>query len=113
MPQSGCAAVILAAGKSTRMKSRLPKALHPVCGLPLTAHVGEACRAAGVTRIVVVVGHEAEAVKAGLGEQNEYALQAEQRGTGDAAQAAANALADFEGKVLVLAGDVPLLRAET
>src|SRR5437588_810670 len=95
------------------MKSRLPKPLHPVCGLPLTAHVNEACRAAGVTRVVVVVGHEAEAVKSGLGDENEYVLQAEQRGSGDAARWAEDVLADFDGEVLVLAGDVPLLRAET
>lgn len=113
MSDSPCAAVILAAGKSTRMKSRLPKPLHPVCGLPLTSHVAEACRLAGVGRIVVIVGHGAEAVKAGLGADNEYALQAEQRGTGHAAQSAEAALQDFDGAVLVLAGDVPLLRAET
>jgi bifunctional UDP-N-acetylglucosamine pyrophosphorylase / glucosamine-1-phosphate N-acetyltransferase len=113
MPESGCAAVILAAGKSTRMKSRVPKPLHPVCGLPLTAHVSEACKAAGVTRTVVVVGFEADAVKEGLGTGYEFALQADQRGSGDAAKAAEEALRGFDGPVLVLAGDVPLLRAET
>lgn len=107
------AAVILAAGKSTRMKSRLPKPLHPVCGLPLSRHVVEACRGAGVSRTVVVVGHEAEAVKEGLGADVEYALQVEQRGTGDAVGAAEPLLTSFRGTVLVCAGDVPLLRAET
>ncbi|MCS6777618.1 MAG: NTP transferase domain-containing protein, partial [Chthonomonadaceae bacterium] len=62
------AAIILAAGKSTRMRSRLPKPLHPLCGLPMTAHVIRACQQAGVERVVVVVGHEAETVRAGLGE---------------------------------------------
>jgi len=112
-PIPACAAVILAAGKSTRMRSRLPKALHPLCGLPLTRHVVEACRAAGITRRVVVVGHEADTVREGLGDDLEYALQAEPRGTGDAAQAAEPLLAGFTGTVLVLAGDVPLLRPET
>lgn len=112
-PIPDCAAVILAAGKSTRMRSRLPKPLHPLCGLPLTAHVVRACRAAGVARCVVVVGHEAETVQKGLGDGLEYALQPEQRGSGDAAQAAEPLLRGFTGTVLVLAGDVPLLRPST
>ena len=98
------AAIILAAGKSTRMRSKLPKMLHPLCGLPMTAHVIRACRQAGVERIVVVVGHEAEAVKAGLGSDVEYALQAQQRGTGDAVRAAQPLLGDWPGAILVLAG---------
>src|SRR5437764_1135503 len=64
------AAVILAAGKSTRMKSKLPKPLHPVCGLPMTSHVIEACRQAGFARCIVVVGHEGEAVRVELGRVN-------------------------------------------
>ena len=107
------AAIILAAGKSTRMRSKLPKPLHPLCGLPMTAHVVRACRAAGVARIVVVIGHEAEKVRAGLGEEVEYALQETQRGTGDAVRAAQPLLADWQGTILALAGDVPLLPAET
>lgn len=107
------AAIILAAGKSTRMRSKLPKPLHPLCGLPMTAHVIRACRAAGVARVVVVVGHEAEKVKAGLGDAVEYALQEIPRGTGDAVRAAQPLLGDWEGTVLVLAGDVPLLTPET
>lgn len=108
-----CAAIILAAGRSTRMRSKMPKMLHPLCGLPMTAHVIRACLSAGVERIVVVVGHEAEAVKMGLGGNVEYALQAQQRGTGDAVKAAHNLLGDWPGAILVLAGDVPLLRGET
>src|SRR5436305_15293290 len=65
-PTDNIAAIILAAGKSTRMKSKLPKPLHPVCGIPMTTHVIEACRHAGFTRCVVVIGHEAETVKSGL-----------------------------------------------
>ncbi|HLV79782.1 MAG TPA: bifunctional UDP-N-acetylglucosamine diphosphorylase/glucosamine-1-phosphate N-acetyltransferase GlmU [Chthonomonadaceae bacterium] len=112
-PARPVAAIILAAGKSTRMRSKRPKPLHPLCGLPMTAHVLRACRAAGVERIVVVIGHEAETVRAGLGEDVEYALQAQQRGTGDAARAAQPLLADWPGTILILAGDVPLLPATT
>jgi bifunctional UDP-N-acetylglucosamine pyrophosphorylase/glucosamine-1-phosphate N-acetyltransferase len=108
-----CAAVILAAGRSTRMRSRLPKPLHPLCGLPLSRHVIRSCRHAGIDRSIVVIGHEGDAVRAGLGGDVEYAVQHEQRGSGDAAKAAEPALAGFTGTVLVLAGDVPLLRAET
>ncbi|MGC8667763.1 MAG: bifunctional UDP-N-acetylglucosamine diphosphorylase/glucosamine-1-phosphate N-acetyltransferase GlmU [Chthonomonadales bacterium] len=107
------AAVILAAGKSTRMRSAIPKALHSMCGRPLTRHVVEACKAAGISRIIVVVGHQAEAVKAGLGDDVEYALQERPLGTGDAARAAEPLLRDWQGTVLVLAGDVPLLRPQT
>ena len=103
------AAIILAAGKSTRMRSKMPKMLHPLCGLPMTAHVIRACRMAGIQRIVVVVGHEAEAVKAGLGSEVEYVLQVQQKGTGDAVRAAQPLLGDWPGAILVLAGDVPLL----
>lgn len=106
-------AVILAAGKSTRMKSATPKPLHPLCGIPLAAHVIRACRVAGVGRIIVIVGHAADRVRAGLGDAVEYVLQENPRGTGHAVRCAADALAGVEGDVLVLAGDVPLLKAET
>ena len=81
---TGIAAVIMAAGKSTRMKSALPKAAHLICGKPMTRHVIDACRNAGVEQVVVVVGHEAEKVKSALGDDVFYALQAEQKGTGHA-----------------------------
>jgi bifunctional UDP-N-acetylglucosamine pyrophosphorylase / glucosamine-1-phosphate N-acetyltransferase len=110
-PAHHAAAIILAAGRSTRMVSKLPKPLHPICGLPLTGHVVRACRDAGVERIVVVVGHQADAVMAGLGDGVEYAHQAEPRGTGDAVSSAEPLLRDWDGTVLVLAGDVPLLPA--
>lgn len=79
----------------------------------MSRHVVEACREAGFARIVVVVGHEAEAVKTGLGSDIEYALQEVQHGTGHAVLSAQPLLSGFEGTVLVVAGDVPLLRAET
>src|SRR5579871_5970276 len=107
------AAIILAAGKSTRMRSKLPKPLHPLCGLPMTTHVIRTCRAAGVERILVVVGHEADKVRAGLGDGVEYALQEVPRGTGDAVRAAEAQLGDWPGTILILAGDVPLLPSET
>lgn len=103
------AAIVLAAGRSTRMRSKLPKPLHPICGLPMTAHVIRACRAAGVQRVVVVIGHEAEQVRAGLGDDVEYALQQQQRGTGDAVRAAEAHFDGWQGAILILAGDVPLL----
>lgn len=107
------AAIILAAGKSTRMQSRLPKMLHPLCGIPMTAHVIRACRAAGVARVVVVIGHAADEVRAGLGEDVEYAYQAKQQGTGDAVRSAHALLHGWNGTILALAGDVPLLGAES
>ena len=111
--ETPAAAIILAAGKSTRMRSKLPKPLHPVCGLPLTAHVICACRSAGISRIGVVVGHEANAVKAGLGDGVEYALQETPRGTGDAVSAAQALLGDWTGTIVVLVGDMPLLPVES
>jgi bifunctional UDP-N-acetylglucosamine pyrophosphorylase/glucosamine-1-phosphate N-acetyltransferase len=112
-------AVLLAAGKSTRMRSRLPKPLHPLCGLPVTAHVVRACWEAGVERVVVVVGHEAERVRAGLVEATpegyslEFVHQERPLGTGDAVRAAQSLLESWPHTVLVLAGDTPLLRPPT
>src|SRR5580700_7575604 len=109
---NACAAIILAAGKSTRMRSHTPKALHAVCGIPITAHVIRACKTAGVERIVVVVGHEADKVKEALGPGVEYALQHSQLGTADAVLAASQLLHDWRGDILVLVGDMPLIRAD-
>src|SRR5258708_5732262 len=111
--QEQVAAIILAAGKSTRMHSKIPKPLHPICGLPMTRHVVDACRAAGVHRIIVVVGHEAELVRTGLGTGLEFAWQETPRGTGDAVRSAQGMLEGWRGTILVLAGDVPLLPATT
>ncbi len=107
------AAIVLAAGRSTRMRSKLPKPLHPICGLPLTGHVVRACRAAGIQRIVVVIGHEAEVVRAGLGTDIEYVIQGSPLGTGDAVRAAEGLFRTWSGTVVVLAGDVPLLPSHT
>lgn len=77
-------AIILAAGKGTRMKSELPKVMHPACGRPMVEHVLDAVRSAGVERLVVVVGYQAELVRDGLSRHRdvEFALQAEQKGLG-------------------------------
>ena len=110
---SGSMAVILAAGKSTRMKSALPKVLHNVCGRPMIEYVLDAARSAGVTRIVAIVGHRAEMVQAQLSKHDdvEFALQAEQKGTGHAVMMCQQQLRSHH--VLVLAGDTPLLKRES
>ncbi|QGQ25436.1 NTP transferase domain-containing protein [Gimesia benthica] len=112
---SAPAAVILAAGKSTRMKSELPKVLHPILGRPMIDYVLDAARAAGCEKIVVIVGHKAEEVKTALSHHPdvEFALQAEQKGTGHAVMMSADNLAEHDGPVLVLAGDTPLLKGSS
>lgn len=113
MPESPIAAVILAAGKSTRMKSDTPKVLHEVCGRPMIEYVLDAARQAGATRLIVVVGHQADRVKAALSHHPdvEFALQAVQKGTGHAVMMCRELLSDHDGPVLVLTGDTPLLRS--
>jgi UDP-N-acetylglucosamine diphosphorylase/glucosamine-1-phosphate N-acetyltransferase len=108
-------AVILAAGKGTRMGSDLPKVLHLLRGEPLVLHPIRAALAAGARAVVVIVGHGAAEVQAALQAVPglRFALQAEQRGTGHAVQCALPALADHDGPVLILSGDVPRLRSET
>lgn len=107
--------VILAAGKSTRMKSALPKVLHEVCGRPMIEYVLDAAREAGVRRQVVIVGHAAEDVKRSLAHHAdvEFALQSEQKGTGHAVMMCRDNLAGHRGPVLVLTGDAPLMKAAT
>jgi bifunctional UDP-N-acetylglucosamine pyrophosphorylase/glucosamine-1-phosphate N-acetyltransferase len=108
------AAIVLAAGAGTRMKSALPKVLHKVAGLPLLGHVIAALRAAGVDRIVVVTSPAGEAVRdyaKSLGAAS--AIQQQQLGTGHAAASARDSLADFSGTLLVVNGDMPLITGET
>lgn len=106
-------AVILAAGKGTRMKSSLPKVLHRAAGRPLLQWVVDAARAAGCERILIVVGHGAEQVREEIGGDDlGWALQAEQKGTGHAL-AQAEAGIPGEATVLVLSGDVPLVQPAT
>lgn len=108
-------AVVLAAGKSTRMKSAVPKVLHPVFGRPMIEYVLDAARGAGAERIVVVVGHKADEVKTALSHHAdvEFALQTEQKGTGHAVMMCREQLVGHEGSVLVLAGDTPLLKSSS
>lgn len=106
-------AVVLAAGQGTRMKSKLYKVLHPVCGKPMVQHVVDTMASMQVQDIVVVVGHGADTVRAKLGEDVTYALQEEQLGTAHAVSQAAPFLQDKEGTTFLLYGDVPLLSATT
>ncbi len=106
---SGLVAVILAAGKGTRMRSKLPKVLHKVGGKPMLQHVLDAAAAAGCDEKVVVVGHEAELVEKLVAGQGKTALQAEQLGTGHAVMQTQEALRGFNGTAMILCGDTPLL----
>lgn len=109
---SELAAIVLAAGKGTRMKSTLPKVLHCVGGKPMVEHVLEAASFAGASKHIVVVGFGAEAVENRLGQRAQFAVQTEQLGTGHAVMQAESLLADFSGTVMILCGDTPLLRGE-
>lgn len=103
-------AVILAAGKGTRMKSKLPKVLHNVGGRPMLEHVMDAAEAAGCRDNVVIIGHGAELVQELVGNRARIALQTEQLGTGHAVLQAAKVLKDFVGTVMILCGDTPLIK---
>jgi len=107
------AVVVLAAGKGTRMKSDLPKILHPVLGRTVLDWVRAAAAPLGATRTVFVTGHQAEQVEASLGADAVTARQVEQRGSGDAVAAALPALANFTGDVLVINGDGALFTTAT
>ncbi len=114
MPTSSVAAVVLAAGLGTRMKSDLPKVMHPVCGRPMLAHVLSLVEGVEAARRVVVVGPgmpEVEALAHATGA--EVAVQTERLGTAHAVLAARETLADFSGDILVAFGDTPLIDGET
>ena len=106
--------IILAAGKGVRMRSPRAKVLHPLCGRPLVRHVVTAARALKPSRVIVVVGHEADTVRAELaGEKVTFVDQGDPRGTGHAVLQTASLYRRGERDVLVLAGDVPLITAKT
>jgi bifunctional UDP-N-acetylglucosamine pyrophosphorylase / glucosamine-1-phosphate N-acetyltransferase len=106
-------AIILAAGQGTRMKSKLYKVLHPVCGKPMVQHVIDQVKSLNIKEIVTIVGHGAEKVKDQLGADSQYALQAEQLGTAHAVLQSEGMLAEKEGVTIVVCGDTPLIKAET
>ena len=108
-------AIVLAAGKGTRMKSDLPKVLVPVCGRPMIRYVLEALRKAGIGRILVVVGYRSDLVRQELAGEAavEFVEQTEQLGTGHAVMVCREALADHDGPVFVVAGDSPMLQVSS
>jgi bifunctional UDP-N-acetylglucosamine pyrophosphorylase / glucosamine-1-phosphate N-acetyltransferase len=106
-------AIILAAGQGTRMKSKLYKVLHPVCGKPMVQHVVDQISHLQIEQMVTIIGHGAEKVKAQLGTSSSYSLQEEQLGTAHAVIQAKDALEHKEGTTIVVCGDTPLIKAET
>jgi len=114
MPQKNLAVIILAAGKGTRMRSPLAKVLQPLAGKTLLHYVLETVGELGADRVGVVVGFQADKVKAAFPDPElEFVEQREQLGTGHAAQQTESCFRDFEGDILVLCGDMPLIRAST
>ena len=107
------AAIVLAAGAGTRMKSKKPKVAHEVLGKPLVRWVVDAAREAGVERVVSVVGHAREQVAPLVEGDTEIVVQEQQNGTAGAGAGCADALADFDGSLVVLSGDCPLISSET
>lgn len=106
-------AIILAAGKGTRMKSDLPKVMHQVAGLSMLEHVFRSVSAISPQKTVTVVGHQAELVKEYLGTRSHFATQSEQLGTGHAVMMAEAELGNVEGQTLVIAGDQPLIKGDS
>src|SRR4026208_1114917 len=109
--------LVMAAGLGTRMKSNRAKVLHELDGRPIIAHVVRTAQTLDPKTILVIVGHQAEevehAVRSEIGELSSFAIQAQQRGTGDAVESARSQLENSDSLVLLLSGDVPLIRAET
>lgn len=106
-------AVILAAGLGTRMKSRTPKVLHPICGRPMLAYVVDAARAATGEPPIVVYSPQTHSVRDAFADQADFALQEVPNGTGDALRAAVDALKDDVDEIVVLSGDVPLIEPDS
>ena len=108
-------AVILAAGISKRMNTKIPKVLHEVCGRPMLSYVLDACRGVGVDKMYVVVGYNSEKVKERFRDCNDitWVIQPEQKGTAHAVMCCKEYLKEFSGETLLLCGDGPLIRAET
>ena len=107
------AAIVLAAGAGTRMKSKKPKVAHEVMGKPLVHWVLDAARDAGIDRSVIVVGHGRDQVEPLVEGRGEIVVQTEQKGTGHAVNMCRDLLDGFEGSVVVLSGDSPLITSDT
>lgn len=109
-----CCAIILAAGKGTRMKSSLVKVLHPLCGRPMLAYSIDVARTAGAEKIVVIIGYQGSLVREAFRSQGlVFVEQREQVGTGHAVLQARDIFRHYEGIILILCGDVPLLKVST
>ena len=106
-------AIILAAGKGTRMKSKVNKMLHPVMGQPMVNYSVEVATQAGAEEIISILGVDAEMVQDYLGDRSQFAYQEEQLGTAHAVMQAADLLEGKEGTTLVICGDTPLISNET
>lgn len=111
-PLPAAMAIVLAAGKGTRMKTDLPKVLAPACGKPMVRYVVEALRQAGVAKLVVVVGYRADLVRQELADEPgvSFAEQTQQLGTGHAVMMCRDALEAWQGPVVIVTGDSPMLR---
>jgi bifunctional UDP-N-acetylglucosamine pyrophosphorylase / glucosamine-1-phosphate N-acetyltransferase len=109
-----CSVIVLAAGKGKRMKSEIPKVLHPILGRPMLSYVLDAVNGISPEKVIVVIGCGAEKVKeSSLSNRVKYVLQTEQLGTGHAAMCAQEALKDFIGTIVIVNGDFPLIHPET
>ena len=114
MQEQDLTVIILAAGKGTRMKNSLAKVLIPIAGKPILEFVLDTAERLNPTRTIVVVGHQADRVQKIFSYRDlEFVLQKEQLGTGHAARQAEQTLTNFEGRILVLCGDMPLIKSET
>ena len=109
----GIVAIVLAAGEGTRMKSRLPKVLHQVCGKPMIGYVIDRLEELGIDKKIVIIGYKGSLVKETLGKKVDYIWQKEQLGTGHALAQCRTALTKFKGDLLLLSGDAPLLTIQT
>src|SRR3990167_1594986 len=106
-------ALVLAAGRGTRMKSDTPKVMHEVLGRPMIRYSLEAVRGAGVNDIIIVAGYKAELLKGAIGDGAEFITQKELLGSGHAVQTAKRALAGYSGDIIVAYGDTPLIESNT
>jgi len=105
--------IILAAGMGTRMKSQMPKVIHKVCGKELCKWVIDESKKAGAEKVVTIIGHKADMVRPIIENESEIAIQAEQKGTGHAVMQTVDFIKDYEGYVVILNGDTPLIQAQT